>query len=370
VNIKSLFLFLFLFLFLGYWLVIDGKVYADDYELLRSSPEGYSKVVSGRALQFPEDHLPHEDYRIEWWYLTANLESDTGEQYGIHWTLFRQSMNPNKNPGGWSSNQVWMAHAALSKPDSHVYEERFARGGIGQAGVNLEPSGDFSAWMDNWSLKGTSASPLPGVLAFTVQDIGISLDLDARTPWVLQGNNGYSQKSEQGQASYYYSQPHIDVVGTLSEQGQDVRLTGKAWLDREWSSQPLAPDQPGWDWLSIHLDDGYALMIYRLRQSSGKDWYSGTWVSPEGVSESLMPDDLVFEPLATTEIKTGENKHRGLPLAWRVVLPKQNRQWSIQASSSDHWLNTAFPYWEGPVVVTDVSSGAMVGKGYLELTGY
>lgn len=344
--------------------------FADDYQLLRSSPVGYSKVEPGKAFHFPQDHLPHEGYRIEWWYLTANLASESGEQYGIHWTLFRQSMDANPNPGGWSSNQVWMAHGALSQPDGHVYEERFARGGIGQAGVTIESGGAFTAWMDDWSLTGTSNEPLPGDLKFTVNDIEISLDLDASTPWVLQGNQGYSQKSAQGQASYYYSQPHINVVGRLSEQGQEIKLTGKAWLDREWSSQPLAPDQPGWDWLSIHLDDGYALMIYRLRQTSGDDWYSGSWISPKGVSETLVPGDIVFEPLSTTEVKTADSQYRSLPLQWQIRLPEKKLGWTVQASSPNHWLNTAFPYWEGPVVVTDMASGLTVGAGYLELTGY
>lgn len=364
----------------------EVEVSADNYQLLRRSPEGYSAVEPGRAFQFPEDHLPHEGYRIEWWYLTANLTSDTGEKYGIHWTLFRQSMSSDDNPGGWSSNQIWMAHAALSSPDGHVYEERFARGGIGQAGVSIQPEGNFEAWMDNWSLKGESTAPVPGSLNFTVNGTDVSLQLAANTPWVLQGDKGYSQKSAQGQASYYYSQPHINVVGRLSEKlskklseepsedgseaREEVSLTGKAWLDREWSSQPLAPDQPGWDWLSIHLDDGNALMIYRLRQSGGEDWYSGSWISPGGESESLTPDDIVFEPLETTQVETGEGEFRDLPLQWRVRLPGKKRQWTVTAANSNQWLDTAFPYWEGPVVVTDTGSGLSVGEGYLELTGY
>jgi len=360
----------FVCLSLLFVVMVQPDAVADDYQLLRSSPEGYAAVEQGRPFHFPQDHLPHEEYRIEWWYLTANLKSEKGQQYGVHWTLFRQSMNANKNPGGWSSNQIWMAHAALSLPEGHEYEERFARGGIGQAGVIVEPTGGFSAWMDNWSLQGLSDDPFPGSLRFTVKDIDVSLNLGANTPWVLQGNNGFSQKSAKGQASYYYSQPHIDVVGSLSHQGTKVQLSGKAWLDREWSSQPLAPDQPGWDWLSLHFDDGYALMIYRLRQSSGGDWYSGTWITPAGKSESLKPEDIVFEPLESTKVKTGPDEFRNLPLRWQVRLPSKNRQWTVQALSENNWLNTTFPYWEGPVSVTDTVSGMPAGAGYLELTGY
>jgi predicted secreted hydrolase len=364
INIRRSFFCLMLSVYCG--MVLP----ADDYQLLRSSPEGYAAVEPGRVLQFPQDHLPHEDYRIEWWYLTANLTSESGESYGIHWTLFRQSMNSDKNPSGWSSNQIWMAHAALSTPSGHQYEERFARGGIGQAGVKLLDQGAFSAWLDDWSLKSGTQSPLPGSLTFTLEDKTIALDLKVSTPWVLQGDKGFSKKSAKGQASYYYSQPHIDVVGKISGVDGDIDLIGKAWLDREWSSQPLAPDQPGWDWLSIHLDDGYALMIYRLRQLSGEHWYSGTWVAPDGSSEKLGPEDLVFEPLKLSEVNTKEGETRSLPLHWQVELPAKNKRWTVHAPVPDQWLNTTFPYWEGPVTVTDLVTGSIAGEGYLELTGH
>ena len=107
----------------------------DAYQLLRSDPAGYAAVEPRKGLSFPIDHLPHKAFKIEWWYLTANLKDESGEDYGVHWTLFRQAMSPEPDPGDWQSNQVWMAHTALSLPDRFVYEERFARGGIGQADV-------------------------------------------------------------------------------------------------------------------------------------------------------------------------------------------------------------------------------------------
>lgn len=341
----------------------------DAYQLLRGDPQGYAKVTVGKPLIFPADHLPHPDYRIEWWYLTANLTDSNGAHYGVHWTLFRQSMSPAPDAGGWASNQVWMGHAALSTPDGHVYQQRFARGGIGQAGVDVNAQGQFDAWLDGSSLTGTSTSlsPLPGQLVFTVKGYRVTLNMTADTPWVLQGKQGYSQKSNLGQASYYYSQPHISISGQISETaGQPIKLNGQGWLDREWSSQPLAPNQPGWDWLSVHLDDGHALMVYRLRQSDGNDWVSGSWIAPDGSATTLTKEEIIFEPISTTVLTTAGNIQRQLPLHWRVSLPAKNLSWTVTPLSKDHWLDTAFPYWEGPVMLT----GASKGQGFLELTGY
>ena len=327
--------------------------------------EGYRVPTPHHEFEFPRDHGSHPEFKIEWWYLTANLKDASGADYGMHWTLFRQSMSPNANLGGWQSNQIWMAHAALTTPDDFNYEQRFARGGIGQTGVELDGSGAFEAWMDDWHWQGDSASPMPGDLEFTVKGRGVELRLDADTPWVLQGDSGYSQKSELGQASYYYSQPHIRVSGTIEIDGNVIDVSGMGWLDREWSSQPLAPDQPGWGWLSVHLDDGHALMVYQLRQDGRANWMSGSWVTPEGVSTTLSQEDIVFEPIGTETVQTATGPKQ-LPLRWRVALPGIGREWEIEALHPDHWLNTAFPYWEGPVRLT----GDGGGEGYLELTGY
>ncbi|MFN3237537.1 MAG: lipocalin-like domain-containing protein [Pseudomonadales bacterium] len=337
----------------------------DAYQLLRSDPAGYASVVPDKLLQFPEDHLPHKAYRIEWWYLTANLTDDLGRDYGFHWTLFRQSMSPKADPGGWQSNQVWMAHSAISQPSGFSYEQRFARGGVGQAGVQLDSAGYFSAFLDDWHWQGIGPEPIPGNLTATTNDARVELSLTAKTPWVLQGDNGYSQKSELGQASYYYSQPHIQIRGVLEQNGEEISLSGQGWLDREWSSQPLAPDQPGWDWLSLHLNDGHALMVYQLRQTGRANWLRGTWVTPDGTAIPLQGSDIQLEAIKTTQINTPRGD-KALPLHWRVTLPGLDKTFTVVAMDPDHWLDTAFPYWEGPVAVQGSSSG----RGYLELTGY
>ncbi len=335
------------------------------YQLLRADPTGYAQVTPGRAFEFPRHHFPHKGFRIEWWYLTANLKDKNGDDYGVHWTLFRQSMSPEVDPGGWQSNQVWMGHTAFSSPKGFSYEQRFARGGVQQADVSANDVGQFAAWLDNWRWQGEASGLFPGTLNLTVQDVGITLSMEASLPFVLQGQGGYSQKSEQGQASYYYSQPNIEIKAVAEIDGEDVQLEGEGWLDREWSSQPLAPDQPGWDWLSVHLDDGYKLMVYRLRQNGRPDWLSGSWVDPKGQATTLKGEDIIFEPIEFTSVET-PNGVKTLPLHWQVRLAGVGRSFEVSPLKPEHWLDTAFPYWEGPVQVT----GGVSGRGYLELTGY
>ncbi|HPR45483.1 MAG TPA: lipocalin-like domain-containing protein, partial [Ottowia sp.] len=96
------------FLLLMALLVGPAAAQGDPYQVLRSTGDGYASVVPGRPFDFPADHLPHPDYRIEWWYLTANLKDDAGRHWGLQWTLFRQAMSPATDTEGWDSNQIWM----------------------------------------------------------------------------------------------------------------------------------------------------------------------------------------------------------------------------------------------------------------------
>src|SRR6476661_8945845 len=112
---------------------------------------GFASVIPGKAFAFPADHGPHPDYRIEWWYVTANLVDSAGVIHGAQWTLFRLASRPGAQQEGWANQQIWMGHAAVTRADTHRYSEAFARGGVGQAGVEADP---FHGWIDSWQLRG------------------------------------------------------------------------------------------------------------------------------------------------------------------------------------------------------------------------
>lgn len=337
---------------------------------LRDQGLGFTQVTSGKPLEFPRDHGAHPDYRIEWWYLTANLNDDQGRDWGLQWTLFRQALSPDQGAPGWQSNQVWMAHAAITTPDGHFHEQRFARGGIGQAGVNsISRDGYFNAWIDDWEWRSSTAALFPARLTFNIGEHTVSVLLESTGELVANGVDGYSQKSAQGQASYYYSQPHIRVRGSVSQGPDKTELHGQGWLDREWSSQALAANQQGWDWLSLHLNDGHKLMIYQLRHDQGEHWRSGSWISPHGDKLSLDQKSITLAPSARRNIKIGAGKTLELPLEWTLSLIEQQRSWRIRPLYDQQWMATSIPYWEGVVLVED-EQGVPAGIGYMELTGY
>lgn len=335
-----------------------GFANAQGFAGLGTGQEGFALPVEGQALEFPADHGAHPAFRIEWWYLTANLTDAKGRDLGLQWTLFRSALAPETKPG-WPDPQLWLAHAAVTTPNAHHVAERMGRGGIGQAGVTAAP---FEAWIDDWALRGQPGQGLQTLsLEASGADFAYALDMTTDAPLVLQGQGGYSQKSPDGQASYYYSQPHYRVEGTLTLPEGDVAVTGTAWLDREWSSQPLSADQSGWDWISLHLQDGAKLMGFQLRSTQGGTYTSGTWIGADGTAVPFGDGQLQMTPLKTAPVAG-----RDVPVHWRVQLPARDLDLTLEAVNEGAWMDTLFPYWEGPVRI----SGSHTGRGYLEMTGY
>lgn len=351
--------------FIGGALVLGldgGAALAQGFAGLGTNGGGFAPVVPGKTFRFPEDNGPHPEFRIEWWYLTANLTDKAGLAYGVQWTLFRQAMQPGAQQQAWANQQIWMGHAAVTRADTHRYSEAFARGGVGQAGVEAKP---YLAWIDSWEMRGLdqmrddAISPL--ALNASGAEFAYALRLDADRALVLQGDAGYSRKSERGQASYYFSQPYFKVTGSITIDDRSVEVTGQAWMDREWSSQPLASDQSGWDWFSLHLNSGEKLMLFRLRQTDGHHYASGNWISPGGKSEQIASVDIVMTPGTLSEIEG-----RKIPVTWDIAIPSRGLTISCIPLNTKSWMGTSVRYWEGPISF----SGSHSGVGYLEMTGY
>lgn len=321
----------------------------------------FAQPAPGDRLRFPGDFGPHPRHRIEWWYLTANLTTDQGEPLGLQWTQFRQALvardadSPAPAANRWPMEAGWMAHAAVSFREQHGFAEKLARGDIGQAGATAEP---FNVWLDDWHLQALEE----GQWRLQVNGEGWSYDLRLtvqREP-VAHGDHGFSAKSASGEGSMYFSLVNLAIAGEVTLNGEVHRVSGLGWFDREWSSQFLKAGQQGWDWFALHLDGGYKLMAFRLREDEGA-FVSGSWINANGDVEPLGAGDLLLEPAGWQA-----SQHGRVPAQWRLRIPPHEVDLLIEAPAGDYWNNGLFPYWESPVSVT----GSHGGVGYMELTGY
>ncbi|MDJ0807406.1 MAG: lipocalin-like domain-containing protein [Gammaproteobacteria bacterium] len=328
---------------------------------------GFARATAPRVFHFPRDHGPHPAFRNEWWYLTGHLQTPDGRAYGYQVTLFRIAMqaDPIISPSAWRSNQIWMGHAALSdlQAERHVAFERFARQGAGLAGGQSAP---LRIWLEDWQLQLDAEARWQ--LRIATEAFNLDLELIAESPIILQGDQGLSQKSDAaGNASYYYSIPRLASQGTLRQAGEAMQVAGLSWLDREWSTSALGPEQAGWDWFSLHLQDGRNLMYYQLRQKDGSidPLSAGSVSNRAGMQQILNAERIQLTPLAYWE---SDGKH--YPVEWRMKLRDEPQPWRIKALFTDQEMRLSVRYWEGAIEVREESSKRLLGKGYLEMTGY
>ncbi len=143
--------------------------------------------------------------------------------------------------------------------------------------------------------------------------------------------------------------------------GQRYAVSGPAWLDREWSSQPLTANQTGWDWFSLHLDNGEHLMLYRMRHKDGAPYLTGTWIDAQGQAQTLHAGEISLVPQETAKVAG-----RSMPVGWAIKIPSKQLDITLHALNPNAWMNLRIPYWEGPVRLR----GSQGGTGYLEMTGY
>jgi len=349
------------------WLALLAALWLAPLTAVQADRAAYPAVSPGRPMSFPGDHGAHPQYRLEWWYVTGWLQGSRGQPLGFQVTFFRSRPNIGEaNPSRFAASQLLFAHAALSDPaQGHlIHEQRSARAGFGLAEA---ASGNADVHIGDWSLL------RHGDESYRVRIRGREMQFDLKLvptqpPWP-QGDGGYSRKGRvAGEASYYYSQPQLRVSGTLGGEGQRQEVQGRAWLDHEWSSSPLPAAAVGWDWLGINLDDGGALMAFRIRDGAGRAlWSYASRRRSDGRGVAIAAGELSLVPLRRwRSARTGAE----YPVALHVVagdmafdlLPLQDDQ-ELDARAS-----TGNVYWEG--AVSAVSGNRTIGRGYLELTGY
>ena len=369
----------------------------DDSNNALASNRG-KKADPNYRMSFPQDHGTHDQFDIEWWYLTANLQDEAGDPYGLQWTLFRfknsrprSSQAEGNNSSSslknspvmlnestvsldkkWHNDQIYMAHASIHSLDTHWFSEKFARGGVGNAGLTALP---LNLFIDDWQWLNSDGDTglFPSTLTFSATDTSkpnaeasATFTLNQTGPLVQHGDNGFSVKSNSGHASHYYSAPFISIEGELTQAVDTVttapiKLKGQAWFDKEWTSQLLDTGTQGWDWLSLHLDDGNKIMAFRMRLKNQDDYVTGSYITSTGEQIALQPGDLTLQPVSVKKVDG-----RQLPLIWKLIIPSKKIDLTISTLKDKQWNNAAVPYYEGMVKI----EGSHGGVGFLELTGY
>ena len=330
---------------------------------------GKAQALPAKALMFPRDRGSHPDFRTEWWYITGRATGNGPDQrvFGFQLTFFRSRVDETRGmTSRFAAKQLIFAHAAITDVQGKKlwHDQRIARQGFGIASASEQ---DMDIKLRDWSLRaegGSYTAELPAT------DFALNLQFWETQGVLLQGNNGLSRKGpEEKQASYYYSQPQLATRGNLRLKTQTFEVTGKAWLDHEWSDELLHPSAVGWDWIGMNLIDGSALTAFRLRDKDGNAlWDGGSFRSATGELRIFSHGEVTFKPVRSWKSPLTQITY---PVEWRVRTPADGYivKAVIDNQELDSRQSTGSVYWEGLSELID-SHGQRVGSGYLEMTGY
>lgn len=330
--------------------------------------------VFPRKFVFPQDFGAHPDYRTEWWYITGWL-GEGADKMGFQVTFFRsRTLHPDSNPSRFAPRQLLFAHAALALPGEGQLRHAEVAGRAGSAGASFSTT-DSALTLSGWSLKRTADDHYK--MMIPAEQFTLELDGFTALAPVLRGDSGFSAKGPTAQsASYYYSRPQLNVSakialkntsGVRGRAEQLFKLNGSAWFDHEWSSSLLMAGAVGWDWIGINLLDGSSLMAFRMRNAAKETLFSEwDWRDPRGqVIERRQ--DVRWQPLGQWRSSRSlftYPEHFQLQVGDRTLTLKplmSDQEVNAQASTGGF-------YYEGAVELSE--EGKLLGRGYLELTGY
>lgn len=342
--------------------------------LSEENSAGFTRALEPGAIEFPRDLGAHDAYRTEWWYYTGNLQTADGREFGYQLTFFRRALTlapedaASEPASAWRTNQVYLAHFTVSDvANGNFYQqERLSRGGAGLAGAQATP---YRVWLEDWA----AAEIEPGVVRLTAVAADAALDVELRQtlPPILHGEAGLSQKGpEPGNASYYYSLVQQPSVGTIRIGDERFAVQGVSWKDHEYGTSALTRDAVGWDWFSVQLNNGSALMVGQIRQADGavSPYSAGTFVAGNGQITPLTAADIEVEVTNTWRSPTSGAVY---PAGWLIRIPTLALELTAAPLMPNQELNVSTIYWEGAVMYSGILAGESVaGRGYVELTGY
>jgi predicted secreted hydrolase len=356
------------------WIAFQLLIFASCFAS-GAKAQDYQIAKPGYVFEFPRDYFNHEAYQTEWWYYTGNIKAADGHRFGYELTFFRQGVSRAGRTGPWFVDDLWMAHIALSDINGQRFysQQRLNRAGPGIAGVNAKTG---VVWNGSWqAIIADHGEKLSGV----ADKFALALSLVPLKQPVLQGENGVSEKAEgAGHASHYFSLTRLLTSGSINLGGKIFAVEGTSWMDHEFFTGSMAPSETGWDWLSVQLENGCELMLYRLRHADGSiDRYSsGIYVDASGKSEFLSAQDFVMIPAASdSEARTWKSPvtKAAYPVQWHVSIPRLDLDLDVTAPLKSQELTGGFgpTYWEGAIDVRGAQNhSALAGVGYLEMAGY
>ncbi|MDR3582225.1 MAG: lipocalin-like domain-containing protein, partial [Candidatus Pacebacteria bacterium] len=276
-----------------------------------------------RPIKLPEDMHPH-DAVIEWWYFNGLLKDAKGNKYSFMDCLFRADVKKVDIPylksfAGRlkSSRYVTFAHSVMADLGRKKSMKEVQNISLTSRDSFTKPL-FFVDYIDPVSVMdgfvvNEIAETKPGT--FHVRTKWADLTMESRKTPMLEGGKGFIVV--RGRQSFYYSLTDLRTKGAIHIDGRWVPVTGRSWMDHQWSDTSYTKDR--WTWFSIQLDDGTDLMCVEYADKKGKDQVidvRGSRGRAAHYERAVFSHDRRVWKSGTTKAE--------YPLSWTIAVPDGN----------------------------------------------
>lgn len=401
------------------------QAYAQNMILGPTSSRDYQPLPKQKTFIFPLDDRPQFEYQVGWHFFVGSVFDGKGQEYGVQLMFWRYSLLPPPLARALDlsdlENQVVEMHFAISKAGErhHRAKPYIVAGSTGlidfsaapfnyQVGKNymrsLGADKLFPLELRAWGVDESGESPV---------EIEIDITLDQAKGYVLNGDKGLAPSCG-GVGTLYYSVTNLRIdpcKSTLKINGRRARLTsGKMWYDHQWGTgfmptgnprsdvirafSNLSPRKPGgWEWIMIQLDDETEIALSALHTNQNINFYNQTGLEPPGVmtasavgeyirrdgSHSSISGDIQVTEWVKSTITYGQYEATNLWYPNRVeitldddAVPLNYSRLTLEpivSTGQQGFFAGGSQYSEGAVYV-HTPYGGIVGRGFLESTGY
>jgi predicted secreted hydrolase len=327
--------------------------------------------VPTKPLSLPEDNAAHYWAQTEWWYYTGHLNAPDGREFGYELTFFKRLTNEDKLPGlfipipaYWVKDVGMVAHFAVTDLKNKKFKAQELDNILKKSKADEKK---YDVMIDKWTAREENGKH---ILHAEMKGYQIDLELEPLKQAALHGKDGIVNKGGD-HANYYYSYTKMKTSGVITVDGQPIKVSGQTWMDHEFGTMKFTPQQTGYDWFSVQLDNNCELMFYSMRNGENPipGNGGGTFIGPDGKTIWFTREDVDIKSLSRWYSKDSDANY---PASWEVTIKPLNIKLNIVPALAEQELNLKpIPYWEGSVIVTGTQDNAPVtGKGYIELVGY
>ena len=327
-----------------------------------------------KPVVLPKDNGPH-DFVVEWWYFNGHLQDAKGKRYSFMDCFFKVNLAKVKIPHlaphlvediFKKGEYIHFSHSVvtdISNKKSHKEIQNISIVSDDSFKKDLLYIDYYKSNIFGYNSRGKIIEITPN--NFHIQNNYLNLVLISKKKPLLEGGHGYVGTHQNG--SYYYSFTDLKVSGTLSIEGKEIEVWGKAWMDHQWADTSYKEKKDKWTWFSFHLDNGTEIMCVEYDKETGSDILVDI-IDKHGNQTQYKKAKLT--PIG--EFWKSKKTKAKYPLSWKIEIDDGDIVIETESLVKDQeMIFGQINYWEGPLRVTAVINNDRIkGKGFMELVGY